>query len=227
MNRFIFGVKSTAPANTILTNGYTLYDWVMRKNCFPSFWGRSISGVKKPNDEELRFLKEKDCKIALIFDELSEMSVSSTNGVEDAKRAIAALNELGVPANEGYAVFAEIKDNWSVSNIWMLGFSRIIRNYGYVPGFIGNTDSSLNFNFDKEFSHYMLVGEDSLCWATKPETNGPIFEWTPFAPSALKQNDVAVWQKETMSFNDIVFNSVYMRDPTILNYAWDFEGKEE
>ena len=40
----IYGAESRIPANTPLTNGYNLYDWVMRKSCFPSFWGRTLTG---------------------------------------------------------------------------------------------------------------------------------------------------------------------------------------
>ena len=35
MNKIIFGVSSTESANKYLTNGYTVYDWVVRQKCFP------------------------------------------------------------------------------------------------------------------------------------------------------------------------------------------------
>lgn len=55
----IYGTNSGMPANTRLTNGYTLYEWVMRKSCFPSFWGRSLTGERKITAEEIEFLRSK------------------------------------------------------------------------------------------------------------------------------------------------------------------------
>ena len=94
INQFIFGAKSKALANTRLTNGYTLFDWAMRQNCFPAFWGRSISGRNQITTEEFEFLSERDCKIAFIFDNLTEIQVSSNNGEDDAMRAVERLKEL-------------------------------------------------------------------------------------------------------------------------------------
>ena len=51
----IFGADSSFPSNTRLTNGYTLFDWVMRKNCFPAFWGRNILGENSITEEEIEF----------------------------------------------------------------------------------------------------------------------------------------------------------------------------
>ena len=69
MQKFIFGVKSDIPANTKLTNGYTLFDWAVRKNEVPSFWTRNISGKNCLSKEEIRFLTSKKCKILLFFND--------------------------------------------------------------------------------------------------------------------------------------------------------------
>ncbi|MBS5737117.1 MAG: hypothetical protein KHW62_03755, partial [Clostridiales bacterium] len=111
MSKFIFGVRSKTSANTKLSNGYTLYDWVMRKNCPPAFWARSISGEEIVTKDELEFLKNKNCKIALLFDELTENEVSSGNGKESAEKAIKAAQELGVPEDENIAIIAVIEDS--------------------------------------------------------------------------------------------------------------------
>ena len=68
----IYGVDSTVPADTKLTNGYTLYDWVMRKSCFPSFWARNLSGAGALSAEEVEFLRSKGCKIGCIYNDLKE-----------------------------------------------------------------------------------------------------------------------------------------------------------
>lgn len=145
----IFGVDSTTPANKRLTNGYRLYDWVMRQNSFPAFWGRALTGEDRIEEEELAFLREKNCKVALILRDLTEAGVSASDGMEDGLRAVEAAKALGVPDHAGVALFAEIRPEWSVSHNWMLTFAETLVAAGYVPGFIGNTDSSKNFNFDR------------------------------------------------------------------------------
>lgn len=72
----IFGVDSTLHSNTKLTNGYDLYSWVSRRNCFPAFWGRNISGNNCLTEGEVTFLHQKKCKVALIFNDLTESKVS-------------------------------------------------------------------------------------------------------------------------------------------------------
>ena len=94
MNKIIFGVSSTESANKYLTNGYTVYDWVVRQKCFPSFWGRKILGDNVVTKKEIEFLKERNCKLKLIVGDLTEKSVSSSNGYEDASRSIAAADGL-------------------------------------------------------------------------------------------------------------------------------------
>ncbi|MBS5737110.1 MAG: hypothetical protein KHW62_03720 [Clostridiales bacterium] len=220
MNKFIFGAKSQAPSNTKLTNGYTLFEWAMRQHCFPAFWGRSISEKNKITKDEIDFLSEKDCKILLIFDNLTEISVSSNNGANDAENAIESLEKLKVPKYKNIAVFAEIQDEWSVNHNWMISFAEILRHNGYIPGFIGNTDSSLNFNFNRQFSHYKEAGFDAVCCATKPETTETIYEWKPYAPSTMNPNDILLWQNQTKELNGVKYNFVHARNNDILKYTW-------
>ena len=156
----IFGVDSFLPSNTKLTNGYDLYSWVMRMNCFPEFWGRNISGENQLTQEEVSFLHEKNCKIALIFNDITEANVSKANGAAEAFRAIEAVRALGVPSNMSIAIFAYINPNWSISHNWMISFAHVLAENGFVPGFIGNTDSSLNFNFDRQYGHFINATGD-------------------------------------------------------------------
>ena len=58
-------MDSTVPANTRLTNGYLLYDWVMRKSCYPSFWGRPLTGEGAITESEMEFLKGNKGNISL------------------------------------------------------------------------------------------------------------------------------------------------------------------
>ena len=150
----VMGADSLNPINTRLTNGYTLFDWAMRMKDIPEFWGRPLTGVNRIEPEEIEFYREKRCKIALMVDDLTENEVSAFDGTAAARRAVDRAEELGVPQNEGIALFACIHEEWAVNHNWMMGFARVLRDNGYVPGFIGNTDSSKNFNFDRQCGHY-------------------------------------------------------------------------
>lgn len=227
MSKFIFGVRSKTSANTKLSNGYTLYDWVMRKNCPPAFWARSISGEEIVTKDELEFLKNKNCKIALLFDELTENEVSSGNGKESAEKAIKAAQELGVPEDENIAIIAVIEDSWSVYNGWMINFAKELRSKGYMPGFIGNTDSSMNFNFDRHYSHFFEAGNNAICGATQPKINGEPAEWRPYAPSAVEVFDIQLWQTEEDKYKDINFAYIYACDDDTLNKMWKYSEKGE
>ena len=151
----IYGADSKYPSNQKLTNGFLLYDWVVRKSCYPSFWGRSITGEGVITQEEIEFLKSRNCKIACMLRDLNEPEISSNDGVNDALEAAMAAKALGVPENSGIALFADIPTDWSVNHNWMISFASTLLNNGYIPGFVGNTDSSKNFNFGRQCSHYV------------------------------------------------------------------------
>lgn len=221
----IFGADSGRSAKTRLTNGYDLYTWVMRQNCFPSFWGRSVSGENSITTEELEFLRSKKCKIALIFDDLTETGVSAADGTNDALRAVSAAKKLGVPSDKGLAIFADIASDWSVNHNWMISFARTLHANGFVPGFIGNTDSSANFNFDRQCSHFVqATGETeqygAVYWATEPKTNGEPEGWTPYCPTALTPEKIGLWRSGTTVCGEAAANTSYARDETLLRYMW-------
>lgn len=222
----IYGVESTKSANSKLTNGYTLYDWVMRKSCYPSFWGRSLNGKDAITQEEIKFLKNKSCKIALILRDLKEKTISGNNAIDDALTAIEAARLIGVPRNKGIVLFAEITANYSVNHNWMLGYSRNILNNGYLPGFIGNTDSSKNFNFGRQCSHYVQATRDenqlnTVYWSMEPKYDFDPEVWIPYAPSELLPNEMHLWQYGIINFHSINVNKCYARDDSIMKYCWN------
>ena len=221
----IFGVSSATPINKKLKNGYTMYDWVKRQKCFPAFCMRTLSGENKITTEEIEFLKSKDCKIGLVIRDLTEAKVSGVNGTEDALKAIESAKELGVPENEGISLFAEIKPEWSVNHNWMISFAQTISANGYVPGFIGNTDSSKNFNFDRQCSHYVQATKDAnyfdaLFMATEPRLDKTPEEWTPYCPSALEPEDISLWSCGTTTFDFIQVEDVHAKDDKVLEKLW-------
>lgn len=219
--KYPFGVSSATPSNKVLKNGYTLYDWVKRQKCFPAFWGRDLSGENSITAEEMEFLKDKNCKILLLFRNLTEAKVSRSDGTFDAMIAIAGAKTLGIPENEGIAIFAEIKPEWSVNHNWMISFAKTIRKNGFIPGFIGNTDSSKNFNFDRQCSHYVqATGEDNqfdaIFGATEPKFEGTPKEWAPFCPSALEPEDMKLWSCGKTTFGEVQVEDIYLNDKNIL-----------
>ena len=221
----IFGVSSATSINKKLKNGYTMYDWVKRQKCFPAFCMRTLSGENKITAEEIEFLKAKDCKIGLVIRDLTEAKVSGVNGTDDALKAVETAKKLGVPANSGIALFVEIKPEWSVNHNWMISFAQLISNNGYIPGFIGNTDSSKNFNFDRQTSHYIQAtkgvnGFDAIFGATEPKREEVPQMWTPFCPSEMQQDDIALWSCGSTSFDEINADDVYARDENVLAYMW-------
>ena len=221
----IFGVSSATSINKKLKNGYTMYDWVKRQKCFPAFCMRTLCGEGKVTAEEIEFLKEKDCKIGLVIRDLTEAQVSGVNGTEDALKGVKAAKELGVLQNIGIALFAEIKPEWSVNHNWMISFAQTICANGYVPGFIGNTDSSKNFNFDRQCSHFVQATKDVNCFsavfmATEPKLDSEPQEWAPYCPSALEPEDISLWCCGTTTFDFTHVEDVYAKDEKVLVNMW-------
>ena len=216
---------SKKKANTRLTNGYCLYDWVMRKSCYPSFWGRTLCGEGVLESEEIEYLKSQKCKIALIIRDLNEADISANKAEKDALRAVEAAKKLEVPQNMGIALFAEIDRNWSVNHNWMLSFAYHLTKNGYIPGFIGNTDSSDNFNFGRQCSHYVQAMRSrteypSVYWSSAPKYNFDPESWAPYAPSELLPKDMHLWQYGTVNFHSIQVNKSYARDESIMKNFW-------
>ena len=221
----IFGVSSVVPLSKKLKNGYTMYDWIKRKKCFPAFCMRTLCGEEKITIEEIEFLKANDCKIGLVICDLTEAGVSGVNGTEDALKAADAAKKLGVQQNEGIALFAKIKPEWSINHNWMISFAQVIFANGYIPGFIGNTDSSKNFNFDRQCSHYVQATKDvnfynALFMATEPKLDNVPEKWEPYCPSALDPEDISLWSCGTTTFDFIGVEDIYAKDEKVLENMW-------
>lgn len=225
---YLFGMRSDMKSNSRLKNGYTLFDWVMRQRGFPAFWFRPLLGENPLTEEEIKFLNSKDCKIALVLDNLSETIVSGTNGTREGLAAVEAATNMGVPQYSAIAIFANIKEGWSVNHNWMISFAQTLASNGYVPGFIGNTDSSKNFNFDRQCSHYIQAtgnvhNFNAVYCATEPKCVGDVEEWSPYCPSAIQPDDIHLWMAGTITFDTIISDAIYARDKKILMNMW--EGK--
>ena len=213
----VYGVYSHCAANTKLKNGYDFYDWIVRKNCFPEFWGRTISGDSKISKEEINYLNQKGCKIFFIDNSLTEESISGISGVQDALKAIDKIKSLEISTNKRVAVFAEINSNWSINHNWMISYAGVLFDNGFTPGFIGNTDSSKNFNFDRQASHFFqATGKfnhfNALIMATEPKPEKEPEEWKPYCPSEISQKDITLWEISETNFDDFTAHNVYLQD---------------
>ncbi len=221
----IYGVSTNVPSNKKLKNGYTLYDLIMRQKCFPSFWGRTLIGENAITSEEIEFLHAKDCKIAFIIRDLTEAQVSGMDGSAVALRATEAIKDLGVPENSGIVIFAEIKPEWSVNYLWMISFAQTIFENGYRPGFIGNTDSSKNFCFDRHCSRFVYYTNSenqfgAIYCATEPKLNDIPEDWSPYCPTELESDQIDFWNCETVFYGDIEVSDVYARNESVLKFLW-------
>lgn len=221
----IFGVSSATPLNKKLKNGYTLHDWIKRKNCFPAFCLRTLTGQDAITQEEIDFLHQKDCKVGLVIRDISEAQISSNRDYGVAERAIEAAKALGIPQNAGITLFVEVDPMWSVNHNWMLSFAHKLVMNGYAPGFIGNTDSSKNFNFDRQVGHYVQAtadvnGYDALYGATEPKQDSVPEVWEPYCPSDLEPTDMSLWVCGTTAFGVDCVDNVYAYDENVLAHLW-------
>ncbi len=220
----IFGAISKMPVTTTLKNGYDLFNWVTRKNCYPSFWGRSITGDNRIDEDEICYLRKNNCRVMPIFDELKESDVTKVTAHLCAEKAVKALKQLGIPDEGRICVFALIEPDWCVNHNWMLNYARAMTSMGYVPGFIGNTDSSKNFSFDREVGHFLRFArnnnmKDPMICATEPKTV-TVDEWKPFCPSDMEQNEIAFWSHGRAECGNVFADTVLARDKYVLANTW-------
>jgi len=222
----LYGVNSATAANAKLSNGSDLFSAVMRQNGYPAFWGRELSGDNKITPEEKIYLQSKNCKVALIFDELTESQVAAKDGSSDAIRAVNAAHDLGVPATGNVALFANIESDWDVNYNWMISYANTLLDNGYIPGFIGNTDASVNFNFDNQCSQYVqsmgeIAQDSTVYWATEPKISGEPYAWTPYCPTALAPEQISLWRSgRSSNYGDYVVTLNYSQDESVMQYMW-------
>lgn len=222
-----YGVNSKHPANTKLTNGYNLFEWVMRMSTIPSFWGRHLTGKEHLTLDEIKFLHERHCGIALIFNEISETDVSKSNGVMDGLRAANAAKTLLAPTHKNIALFVELNENWSINHNWMISYANAVIDSGYLPGFIANTDSSKNFNFGRQCSHYVQAMRDiarssTAYWATEPKLHAEPSVWGPYCPSQLCPEDIDIWEMDdTIRYGtNIRVTKNYIQNKSNAKFIW-------
>ena len=203
VTRLLFGVDSQIQANDLLQNNIDQFEWVVRNKIYPNFYGRNMVGENCLTKEEIKFLHNKGCKIAAVYNSSDEKKTEEQGMILAKKIDVRAL-ELGIP--EGTAIFLDIAENEVASRDFMRGFAKALMVAGYTPAFKANTDAK--FAFDREFSRGMQTDKDvfkkCLIWAVSPtvkEYNGITTShlihpdnWMPYAPSGLTRAEIAIWQ---------------------------------
>ncbi len=198
-----FGVNTTTPANTLLQNNISLYSWVTKNKPAPNFWGRNIVGKQALTRYEIEYLHRRGCKVAAIYP-LPMNKTKKAHGIAAAEEAAKAATEIGIGRKN--AIFCMIGDDSEVTTMFLKGYAQRMLELGYIPAFIANTDA--NYAFDREFCRGWQTDREifSQCavWATSPSleefnkiTTTHLIspeQWTPFAPSAIKRIDIAVWR---------------------------------
>lgn len=217
-----YGVNSNAPMNKKLKNGYTAYDWIVRQKEVPSFCLRTLCGKDAISKEEIEFLKNKDCRIGMVIRDLTEKEISGSQGDKQALNALHMLKLLDVTSSKKIAIFAEINPEWSVNHNWMISFAQTLYANGYIPAFIANTDSSKNFNFDRQCSHFVNATIDvgqfgSIYCATEPKILDRPKEWIPFCPSVLNPMDINIWICGETKIDDGFIDDAYANELKILD----------
>ena len=117
-----FGVDSFFRADTKLQPNLTLYEWVVRNQSMPKFWGRTLDGKEALTCEEISFLHEKGTKIAMIYNGAEKDSMSTEeNGIDDAKNIHYMLQSIAPSLPENKAVFLLIAEDYNPRLLLMSG----------------------------------------------------------------------------------------------------------
>lgn len=220
--KVLYGVNSKIPLNRKLKNGYTVYEWIVRQKGVPSFCFRTLCGEDGITEEEIKFLQNKNCKLGIVIRNLKEKDISSCHGDREALNAICDFESLNLKIDKKIAIFAEINKDYSINHNWMISFAQTLSMNGYVPAFIANTDSSKNFNFDRQCSHFVdatkEVGEfGAIYCATEPKISSKPEEWSPFCPSSLNVTDVDFWMCGETKIIDTLVDDIYCKNLNALD----------
>lgn len=76
-----------------------MYDWVTRKTAFLFLYEDALR-YNKITAEEIEYLKRKNCRIALVLNDLTEAEVSSSKGALSALRAAEAAKSGGLSGKQ-------------------------------------------------------------------------------------------------------------------------------
>lgn len=219
---FLFGAQSDCPVTQRLINGYNLFDWIMRKNCFPAFWGRNILGATPISEHEITFLHNNNCKIMPIINDLKEIWVGSDDpdeGTEDALRAVEAAIKLSIPHNCDITLFAHIHSTWEPTYGWLTGYAKTIADNGYVPGFIFGINNPI-FYPDSNFIKKVKKQRCHIVSCTdSPPIQGELASWCDNTEKSNPEN-ILLLRTGTTKLGNVEAHHIYAKNSSVLNHMW-------
>ena len=205
-----WGVDSALAADKIVdSDNQTLFDLV-RQQCGqePAFWGRYIGGRYALTATEAQFLHNGGCKILVIYngarDRSSSVQGGFQEGANDANKAIAAAQALGVPF--GVWIYADVEAGWKPTSDWFQGWSDTMFNsqFGDAGGIYGDPHKTNAGNFNVPYcnafnSDSSMQGTDddaAYIFSSEPEPGcTTAAQAPPFAPDMPPCNpNTVIWQ---------------------------------
>ena len=203
-----WGVDSAQPANSMVQN-QTLFDFITEQcGQAPAFWGRYIGGRFALTAEEEKFLHDKGCRILVVYNGTrnSPRSVQGgfAEGANDANKAIAAAQTLGIPG--GVWIYADVESGWTPTPEWFEGWSDTMLNsqFGGAGGIYGNPHKTNAANFNVPYCNAFngdpnMRGTDqdaAYIFSSEPEPGCTTAAQAPeFAPDMPPCNpNTVIWQ---------------------------------
>ena len=147
-NDVYWGVDSVTPVNHKLSSpGHpTLFEHITKlAGKMPHFWGRYIGGhyaITAGEVEALTKLSGGDCRILIAYNGTHNsphgVGGGEVQGLNDAKKAIAAARAVGVPG--GVMIFADIEPGWKCKRAWFDGWFQgmLMSEYAGMGGIYEN-----------------------------------------------------------------------------------------
>lgn len=203
VDHLLFGVDTSTEVTKLLQNNIDLFEWVTRNKMYPLFCGRNILGKNSLTVDEIKYIQDRGCKIAVICSD-SLLKLNEEQGMFFALKVALKAQELKIP--RGVAIYLEIENNEGLDRDFLRGYAKGMLSEGYTPGFKANTDA--RYSFDREFSRGMqtdrVIFEKCLIWAVAPSlaeydrmTTTHLIHpdnWMPYAPSGITRKEIAIWQ---------------------------------
>jgi hypothetical protein len=186
----------------------------------PAFWGRYIGGRSALTAGEVEFLHGANSKILVIYNGALDNSTSVRGGfhegVNDANRAIAAAQALGVPG--GTWIYADIEASWRPTPEWFKGWSKTMHNshFGGAGGVYCNPSPANSANFNAPYcaafnSEPTMQGQGThaaYVFSSEPERRDgctTAAEAPAFAPDNPPCNpNTVIWQYAENCFGGLV-----------------------
>jgi hypothetical protein len=153
--------------------------------------GQSIAST------EVQYIHSLNLKILLIVDQANRNLLGATVAVAEAQAAIAAAQNLGVPA--GTALFRDVETNSPIDPAYVTAWYSTVLASGYVPAFYENPlNGPFSANYCAAVAQNAAIGTGTFLWSSEPEQQGSDPHqsarpsWAPSQPPC--QSTTVAWQ---------------------------------